>query len=256
MEHEAFEASEGWPNLLAHLVRDPEIEKWRAQGLLDHLQEVGRRASEFAEPFASTDWGQLAGLWHDLGKAQPAWQRYLRANSGYEATNAARVPHSIAGAEFAVRQLGPAGLVLAYAIGGHHAGLADAGPLSAALQDSKLLEAVLNSRLLPPGILEAPAPAIRPVPGSEEGLHLWIRMLYSCLVDADSLDAEHFESPDRSDARVSWPTLEQMESRLAQFVDGLPRDGPVNEVRWQVRDEVMGRAGDAPSRPAATPIED
>jgi CRISPR-associated endonuclease/helicase Cas3 len=71
-------------------------------------------------------------------------------------------------------------------------------------------------------------------------------MLYSCLVDADSLDAEHFESPDRSDARGDWPTLEQMESRLANFVDGLPRDGAVNAVRWQVREEVMRHAGDVP----------
>ena len=241
-----LDAREGRLDLLAHLVRDPVSGTWRLQGLLDHLHETSRRAGEFAEPFASGDWGRVAGLWHDLGKAQPAWQRYLLANSGYDTTGAGRVPHSMAGAEYAVERLGPAGHVLAYVIGGHHAGLADAGPLSAALQESTLLANALESGSLPTEILDTPAPEIRQVAGSDEGLHLWIRMLYSCLVDADSLDAEHFESPDRSDARVSWPTLEQIESRLTQSVECLPRGGAVNAVRWQVRDEVMPRAGDEP----------
>jgi CRISPR-associated endonuclease/helicase Cas3 len=152
----------------------------------------------------------------------------------------------MAGAEHAVQRLGLAGRVLAYVIGGHHAGLADAASLLAALQESTLLTGALASGSLPAEVLDAPAPAIKQLAGSEHGLHLWIRMLYSCLVDADSLDAEHFEHPDRSEVRRDLPTLAKIESRLAEAVERLPRDGAVNAVRWQVRDEVMPHAGDKP----------
>ena len=33
-----------------------------------HLQEVAKLAGEFADAFGATEWGYLAGLWHDLGK--------------------------------------------------------------------------------------------------------------------------------------------------------------------------------------------
>ncbi|MCU7862276.1 MAG: CRISPR-associated helicase Cas3', partial [Candidatus Thiodiazotropha sp. (ex Lucinoma kastoroae)] len=42
--------------------------------------------------------------------------------------------------------------------------------------------------------------------GGIEGLHLWLRMLFSCLVDADFLDTEKFMDPQKSEARCAkWP---------------------------------------------------
>lgn len=47
--------------------------------LEEHLQGTALRAAAFAECFGSADWAYCAGLWHDLGKYNPAWQEYLRS---------------------------------------------------------------------------------------------------------------------------------------------------------------------------------
>lgn len=53
--------------------------------LLDeHLRKVGELAASFAAP-AWADWARQAGRWHDLGKYDPAFQDYIRRDSGYEA---------------------------------------------------------------------------------------------------------------------------------------------------------------------------
>ena len=45
--------------------------------LEDHLRAVAGLAGEFASTFGHAEWGQLAGLWHDLGKYSSAFQRYI-----------------------------------------------------------------------------------------------------------------------------------------------------------------------------------
>jgi CRISPR-associated endonuclease/helicase Cas3 len=98
-------------------------------------------------------WAYLAGLWHDLGKYRPGFQRYIRqvADAHIEGKLPANSDksHSAAGAVHAMRimerQFGPPGATLAralaYVIAGHHAGLAD---WTASL-DQRLLGAAPNS---------------------------------------------------------------------------------------------------------------
>jgi CRISPR-associated endonuclease/helicase Cas3 len=103
----------------------------RLHSLVEHLQEVARLAAGHAAPFGGQAWAHLAGLWHDLGKYRPGFQRYLRAASAADAENAhieggaGRVSHSTAGALLACERFGTAGRVLAYLIASHHAGLYD-----------------------------------------------------------------------------------------------------------------------------------
>ena len=125
--------------------------------LLDeHLRDVARRAADHAEAFGGQDWAYLAGLWHDLGKYRPGFQRYLRAASGTEAENAhieggaGRVSHSTAGALLACERFDTAGRVLAYLIASHHAGLYDWH------SDSSSLEARLASEASRTELAEAP----------------------------------------------------------------------------------------------------
>lgn len=58
------------------LEHDLNSDPW--QELATHLNNVGNLAAEFCESFDSREWGRLAGLWHDLGKYDPDFQRKLR----------------------------------------------------------------------------------------------------------------------------------------------------------------------------------
>lgn len=112
---------------IAH-VRQLETGEWLTHPLEDHLRAVATLSRDFAERFGA-EWASLAGLWHDLGKYQPEFQRYIATASGFDPNahieGANRVNHSTAGAIHAAEKLGPAGHVLAYLIAGHHAGLPD-----------------------------------------------------------------------------------------------------------------------------------
>ena len=60
----------------AHTVEGRPEEDW--QELAAHLTATSDLAAGFAAPFASTEWGRLAGLWHDVGKYRAEFQARLR----------------------------------------------------------------------------------------------------------------------------------------------------------------------------------
>jgi CRISPR-associated endonuclease/helicase Cas3 len=43
-----------------------------------HADNVACKAREFAAAFGAVEWGELLGLWHDLGKFRPEFQSKLR----------------------------------------------------------------------------------------------------------------------------------------------------------------------------------
>src|SRR5262245_36438945 len=61
--------------LYAHSSDRPES-FWELLG--EHLERVGRCAAKFAAKFGAEDWGRAAGQLHDLGKAKPGFQAYIR----------------------------------------------------------------------------------------------------------------------------------------------------------------------------------
>jgi len=86
------------------------------QSLVKPLLGVARQAREFAARFQGKDHAELAGLLHDLGKAEKEFQDRIAGKK------ADKHPHAHHGAALALeRQVWP----LAFAINGHHAGLHD-----------------------------------------------------------------------------------------------------------------------------------
>lgn len=241
---------------IAHVRRDS-AGAWVIHPLDEHLHGVAQLAGGFAQAFGAADWASLAGSWHDLGKNRQAFQNYIRSQSGYDPEahiegGKGRVDHSTAGAIHAIDQLGPHGRILAYLIAGHHAGLPDwhtaevgGAALSARLQNRQhLSDSLLGNP--PTHILEATRPSSKPPGGA---IHLWLRMLFSCLVDADFLDTEAFMEPDKTEQRSSSSELGQL---LAQFNAHMTKktaqaeDTPVNRIRAEVLRQCRERAQEAP----------
>jgi len=201
----------------AHSKEGEPQDNW--QRLEDHLKNVAEMARKFADEFDAGDWGYLTGLWHDIGKILPAFQSFIRKVAVLDAHlegKAGRVDHSSAGAVRAVQILGPLGRVLAYPIAGHHAGLPDWQTPEAGMSSlsQRLARADQLERKeewgIPPNLLNQILPTERPNPGTELSLSLWVRMLFSCLVDADFLDTEAFFEPDKPEARKGYRKLPEL----------------------------------------------
>lgn len=215
------------------------------QSLDDHLAGVAELAASFAGEFNNEEWGRTLGLWHDLGKHSSEFQQYIRVNSGYEEDDQRypKTDHTSAGAIHSVKQLGGMGYPLAYAIAGHHAGLLNwhseigfVGDLGSRLKKLPFYDAVIGKidrHLMQKPSLNKPCG----MGVDQEGIHLWIRMLFSCLVDADYLDTENFMNPTSSEMRRTYQTLYELKELLVGYMEQLQQEAtatPVNQVRAQI----------------------
>lgn len=105
------------------------------------------------------------------------------------------------------------GRLLAYLIAGHHAGLPDwhsdeqiLSSLSQRLEDREHLRAISNVAIPTDVLHPSIVPASKPL-GGQAGLALWLRMLFSCLVDADFLDTEKFMAGEKAQTRGGFVPL-------------------------------------------------
>ena len=210
--------------------------------MADHLRAVAKLGESFAASFGADTWGYLAGLWHDLGKYRPGFQRYIQQTHDPDAhiehvADHAKT-HSIAGASYALHKLGEnIGRVLAFVIAGHHAGLPDweSGDGAGASLQARITHpnghreySEAKAEAIPEDILQGMAPTISPA--AKAGFALWLRMLFSCLVDADFLDTEKYFTPERAAKRGHYPELRDMKQALDGYLARLSETAVANGV--------------------------
>ncbi|MYD53210.1 MAG: CRISPR-associated helicase Cas3' [Chloroflexi bacterium] len=218
--------------------------------LTDHLRTVAERAGGFASRFGGEEIAFLAGLWHDVGKADPAWQRRLIECERGERRRIG-LDHKCAGALLAER-LGqvPIGLL----IHAHHGGLkhptADFAPWFQETRNlpgpQRAIEALTSIMpdLADIEAAQAPAHASDPL-----GAELFLRMSYSALVDADSLDTEDHSLGRAATARVApQPSMLELWDRYQAFLGQQSPDlrGAVNQVRREVHEACVSTAPESP----------
>lgn len=242
--------------ILAHINKLDE-HKYIKHSLKEHSQETAIMAAAFASSFDSSDWAFNSGLIHDLGKADSAFQGYLlRVNELDDSEyDTGRVNHSSAGAAFSYDKFGIPGKIISYIIAGHHAGLPDwyssdtgNAALSIRLNEGrKNLERVREYENIVAKQLKnisKPPEYINP-----SNLHFWIRMIYSCLVDADFLDTEKFMNQEQSLSRTGFKDIRALkfvfDSYLSKLTDSAPRSN-VNVVRQ----EILSACRDAANLPS------
>lgn len=250
---------------IAHAAKD-ENGNWLApHSLEEHLRAVAILAAQFAFTFNSSDWAHLAGMWHDLGKYRPRFQRYIRKASGYYEADAhisgeaGKAPHSTAGAILACEKFGINGRVLAYLIAGHHAGLSDWNSENSSLEyrlekeDSRKEYEEALAQEPPSDILDHTNVTLNlaNVPGGKDGFALWVRMLFSCLIDADRLDTEAYMNPDKFAQRTDWPKLNALLLQFDQFMHEKSMSAlatPVNTLRADILQQCRNKAHDKPGQ--------
>jgi CRISPR-associated endonuclease/helicase Cas3 len=203
-------------------------DRTKPQPLCLHLENVSRRANVLAELVRGSDVAfvvaaKLTGLLHDLGKYRLAFQKYL--NVGNRGRRSAETDHAIYGA--AAGGVAWNALAVAFAIGGHHAGLHDLGLLMKQIDGSRyhaidrfpeLLDTADECDQLA-GALAILKPNQDDLSDSlarldfdeddesdKRRFDVFVRMLFAILVDADRLDSEKFEQEHRRQRAWERPT--------------------------------------------------
>lgn len=223
---------------LAHISED----KQREQSLKEHLCETARLAAGFAAVFDCEDWGFGCGMLHDIGKYSGLFQEHIRGK-------AVMVDHSTAGAqELYLRK----NILGAYCIAGHHSGLPDGGvpgdPGHEATLCGRMKKNLENYNNYQTET-EIPAfsnPPIRCLGKGGFTLSFFVRMLFSCLVDADYLDTERFMTGSDS-IRGGFDSMMVLREHLQQHVSQwLAEENPttVNGRRTSILKTCMKKGKD------------
>lgn len=200
--------------LYAHSKEGLPTTEWHL--LDDHLKNVGAMASDFAGLFNAGSWGKIAGEYHDLGKSLAEWQAYLRhvnnINDDYSKHYKGRIPHAIHGARKLFLKSKEAGKLLAYCVAGHHAGLSNWIDEAEKGLNEQLKKAGsdINLQISDP-VFEKnlPLKCIDPMRFGFQ-LQFFVRMIFSCLVDADYLDTEEALDSERARLRSVYPSLKTL----------------------------------------------
>ena len=200
------------------------------QSMVQHSEGVAELMKSFALANDFAEIYSYCGLLHDLGKYSTEFQKYIRSNGNKE-------PHARWGAYMALKSK----LInIAFPIIGHHAGLPNRDAMFedlkiCAKEENKwknIQQALEDDDFIIPMCDNSPFDKIGDVFQKE----LFVRLLYSALVDADSLDTErHFEK-EQFDSRSS-KTLEvdALLTALNKRFESFKEDTPLNELRTNVR---------------------
>jgi CRISPR-associated endonuclease/helicase Cas3 len=223
------------------------------QDLVDHLQGVAYRAAEFADAFGAAEVGRWLGLYHDVGKFDPDFQRYLLRCEEHPELTGHGPDHKAAGAQLARDHLGtPFSLI----IQGHHGGLRSPAEWNRWLTErgasTAPVDAIGLAKAAIPDLI--PGSAVR-LPGHIEvadqplQVEVFVRLLFSALVDADSLDTEAHYDRDAAASRGGYPDLATLERRLARAQRDLmarARASSVGRERRRVYEACLAAADQPP----------
>ncbi len=260
--------------LYAHSKNDDQTQ-W--QPLHEHLENVAELCGEFAEVFGYGQWGRVLGLLHDAGKACDSFQNGRLFNKpnvhvDHAALGAKRALELYGGRGDGLDQTysqAYMGELIAYAILGHHRGMKSGLDIEERIkkldkssysdhtaEDSLSYEMLLKdySASNPPNREDLESTLLSRLLitlGGEANdafrQHLvfstqaFTRMLFSCLVDADWLDTEHFVHPEEAEIRKhsydSIPALlDKLETHLNAVKEGA-KVIAVNDARAAVLDD-------------------
>lgn len=245
MESQLYAHSRSSQSLVRHLLED-------------HLWGSAALARGFGDVVGAGELAEYVALVHDVGKGCGLWQDRL-VHHAEPYGKPVGIPHKGAGADLVDRFVGRP---FAAAVEGHHGGLPGPQALAAALAKVRsggadavrARESVEVVARVVPQIMRSGRIAMPPwlsglgADRMRLGVDLLVRMVFSCLVDADYLDTEaHFAGvPVRLAAPVDMAALvDRFEGRRSAFVAGR-KASSVGELRNQIYREAVASAAGEP----------
>ena len=221
----------------AHSKENEPPKNW--QPLEEHLDNVANLAAEFAKPFGAEQWTHLTGLWHDLGKGTLPWQAFLRnANNVIDEFSEffdGHPTHAAIGAQQLYQFSKDAGKLLSYCIAGHHGGLPNWSDTPESALESRLgktyppVEYSISTPKFPSELFN-----ISDVNRFGFQLQFFVRMVFSCLVDADYLDTENSMDTERAGYRSHYPKINAIDRRFQiTFNELLEKVNPKTTINKQ-----------------------
>ena len=219
---------------ISHLKFDVDTDRWVLQSNTDHQNGVALLASKFAGEFEMANWGKVLGLLHDKGKEKDAFQKHIKKESGYqpEIKVDGDYKHAYVGALIAKHlfKTPPFYQIIDNILMGHHRGLYDHG------DKMEVLKSCIPTDVYVEQIdVKLSMPHLH-IQGKD--MHHIIRLLYSCLVDADYLDTERFMQPEQSKLRGGKSSIVELCDKLEMYLEELKKNALLTNVN-KIRNEVQ-----------------
>lgn len=244
--------------IYAHTLEGAPVENWEPlYGPDGHAERTAAEIVAFRIPFSekvcapsySAYLLRLLALSHDMGKAKRAFQNYLLKGGG-------KTDHKTPAAKWWRDRASGIGLLMAHACYGHHSGLCES---------ARLMDALDAEDALPPEVLAALPDELQSdyeqksfqigqgATGLDEklfSLMMALRMMHSCLIDADWLATEGFMEPESRARRAACEhrSMGALSAELESYIRDREAcsSGKINELRKLIHHSCYGAAAQAP----------
>ena len=227
------------PKYISHIRKNQYGEIISYQSNEEHCIGVAELAKQFASEFGMGNWGYVLGILHDKGKEKKEFQEYIQDVNGipgHKHWTKKGKAHAYVGALLAQGLYGKvATTFFGNAICGHHAGL----------YDYFELEKMISSSDLPSEVqMQTDAIQLNKVKFTltENQINHLVRVLFSCLVDADYLDTEKFMNVSSASQRGHHKKLSELQILLEDHfckLNNNSEDSTVNVIRRCVQEQCI-----------------
>lgn len=220
-------------------------ENGELQTVEEHLKSVGKLSAMYSKEFGAEQMGYLCGMVHDIGKYSIEFQNRLLRNGR-------KVDHSTAGMLEIEKLVGKIfEIMLGYIICGHHSGLMDYGSEESGLiarfkkeipeYNCEFAEINVNMDV---SKIKNEIPKVK-IGNGGFTIGFFIRMLYSCLVDADFLDTERFMKIENYNLRGGYKNFSDLIDKFEEYMKDKSKSSKsskINIYRQQIFNDCVNSA--------------